>query len=209
MKRRLTWFGLLGLAIGFFAMAGASPVGAKTVTKSATFNQCASAASPVTDHSAGFASIFVSVPKNGKKVQSGEVTAVRTVGTRITHTYVGDLFLTLISPAGKAAALAVEQDQEADGYGTGATSCSGSPVFFGDAFPTPISSINSQTTSDTPISGSFKPTQPLSGLVGGPARGFWTLAVTDCCGEDSGFLNAFSLDLTYKYKAPAKKKGGK
>ncbi len=190
-------------------LAGASPAAAKTKTKTKTFNQCVSTASPITDRTTGFASIFVPVPKNGKKVQTGTVTAVGPVGTRATHTFAGDLTMVLVSPAGKPVTLVSERDQQADGYGTGSQGCSGSPVLFGDTFPTPISSIDSQTTSDTPISGSFRPEHPLSGFLGGPARGFWTLVVTDCCLGDAGSVDALSLNLTYTYKVPAKKQRGK
>ena len=191
-------------------LPGASAV-AKTKTKTATFNQCVSTASAITDEKSGFASVFVPVPKNGKKIQAGTVTAVNSVGTRITHTYSGDLFLTLVSPAGKATALVVERGQEFDGYGTGPANCSGSLVQFSDGFGTPASGIvNPGPGNDnTPISGSFSPEQPLSGFLGGPARGFWTLVVTDCCDVDQGSLDALSLNLTYTYKVPVKKKGGK
>jgi subtilisin-like proprotein convertase family protein len=209
MKRRLTRLGALGLALGLLSAAVASPAAAKTVTKTKTFSQCLSTSSPLTDLTTASASQFVSVPKNGKKVQPGTVTAVRTAGARIPHTYVGDLALTLVSPAGRAVPLEVIRDQEADGLGTGAASCAGSLVLFGDAFATPISSIDAQTTSDAPITGSFKPEQPLAGFVGGPARGFWTLVVSDGFFDDSGALNAFSLDLTFSYKKPVKKKGEK
>jgi subtilisin-like proprotein convertase family protein len=205
MKRRLTRLGLLGLAVGLASAAAASPAAAKTVTKTATFNQCVNANSGIVDNSTAFASVFVNVPKNGKKVQSGTVRGVNSAAVRITHTYSGDLDLVLVSPAGKVAALAINRGQDDDGYGTGSASCAGSLVQFSDAFGTPIADVSK---SGDPITGAFKPDQLLSTFVGGPARGFWTLAVADCCSQDVGSVNAFSLSLTYSYKKPAKKKKG-
>ena len=209
MTRRRTRLGVVCLTVAALSAVAASAAAAKTVTKTATFNQCVSTAVPTVARGAIAATINVPVPKNGKKVQTGTVTAVGPVGTRVAHGFAGDLTMMLVSPAGTPVTLVSERDQEADGYGTGSQSCSGSPVLFGDTFPTPISSIDSQTTSDTPISGSFTPEHPLSGFLGGPARGFWTLVVTDCCMGDSGSVGALSLNLTYTYKVPAKKKGGR
>jgi len=205
MKRRLKRLGLLALAVGLVSAAAASSAAAKTVTKTATFNQCVDANSGILDNSTAYASVFVNVPKNGKKIQSGTVRTVNSAAVRITHTYSGDLDLVLVSPAGQVAALATERGQGDDGYGIGATGCTGSLVQFSDAFATPIADVSN---SGDPITGAFKPEQPLSTFVGGPARGFWTLAVADCCGDDVGALNAFSLSFTYSYKKPAKKKKG-
>jgi subtilisin-like proprotein convertase family protein len=207
MKRRLTRLAAVGIALGLVSAAGTAPASAKTVTKTATFNQCVNASSPIFDHTTATASAFVNVPKNGKKVQQGTVTAFNVAGTFITHTYTGDLELVLVSPGGKVVALAADRGSSDNGYGSGSPSCTGPLVQFSDAFGTPIADVS--TTSDDPITGQFKPEQPLSGFVGGPARGFWTLVVTDCCDDDIGILNAFSLNFTYSYKKPAKKKGGK
>jgi subtilisin-like proprotein convertase family protein len=196
---------------GFAALglvAGASPAAAKTKTKTATFSQCVSAAAPILDRLANSVSVNVPVPKNGKKVQSGTVTAFQSAAIRITHTYAGDLDVVLISPAGKAVPLAIERGSSSNGYGNGAPDCTGGLVSFGDAFTAPASDIDNTPTAD-PVTGQFRPEQPLAGFVGGPARGPWTLVVHDCCDQDTGSINALSLQFTYTYKAPAKKKGGK
>ena len=83
--------------------------------------------------------------------------------------------------------------------------CSGSRVDFGDAFSTSITTPGN-TGLDTPITGSFRPEQPLSTFVGGPARGFWTLIVQDVQAQDVGQINALSMSFTYRYKAKKKKK---
>jgi subtilisin-like proprotein convertase family protein len=195
-------------------MAGASPAAAKTVTKTATFNQCVNFAVPIIDQdsstsatTADAAAIPVSVPKFKGKPQDGLVTALTSLGTRITHTDDGDLELLLVSPGGKAVSLSQFNDgnSSGDGWGTGAASCAGSLVLFGDAFPTSILTPGN-TVSQSPITGSFKPEQPLSTVVGGPARGNWTFVVVDDASGDEGAINAVSLNLTYQYKALLKKK---
>jgi hypothetical protein len=186
-------------------LTGVSPAGAKTVTKTKTFSSCLNAAVPIPDLGAGgqpspIASFAarVGVPKFRGKPQDGVVTAVTGAGIRITHTFDSDLVINLVSPGGKAISLANREGGSGDGYGTGATGCTGSLVGFGDTFPTPIASPGN--TGSNPVTGNFKPEQPLSTFVGGPARGFWTLVVTDTLSGDSGSLNAFSLNITYRYK---------
>jgi subtilisin-like proprotein convertase family protein len=197
-------FAVLGL------VAGASPAAAKTKTKTATFSQCVSGTAPILDKLTNSLSVSVPVPKNGKKVQSGTVTAFQSAAIRITHTYASDLDIVLVSPAGKAVPLVIEQGSNRDGFGTGPADCTGSLVSFSDAFTTPTTDIASGSGPPVidPVTGQFKPLEPLSGFVGGPARGLWTLVVQDCCEEDTGSIDALSLQFTYTYKAPAKKKKG-
>jgi subtilisin-like proprotein convertase family protein len=191
------------------ALAG-SPALAKTKTKTKTVTACVDANAAIPNPGTTSAVLNVAVPKNGKKVQSGTVTAVNSVGTRISHTDTGELDLTFVSPGGKAIALASEDETQnsptvSTGFGSGAAGCAGSLVTFGDSFPTSISDPG--TPSNQPITGSFKPRQPLAIFSGGPARGPWVLLVSDCCGgPDTGTLNAFSLNVTYTYKVPVKKK---
>jgi subtilisin-like proprotein convertase family protein len=198
----------LGLLVGPTTAAAKK---AKTVTKTAAFSQCVNAAAPIVDPdpttgatSAASAAVPVTVPNFKKKPQDGVVTAITSAGVRITHTADGDLFLLLVSPGGKATVLAANRDGGGDGYGSGAASCGGSLVQFGDAFATSI--LTPGNTGDDPIVGNFRPEQPLSPLAGGPARGNWTLLVVDELGVDTGAINAVSLNITYQYKALKKKK---
>lgn len=193
-------------AFALFALAG-SPALAKTKTKTATFNQCADVNAPIPD--AGLASglINLPVPKNGKKIQDGVVTAVQ-AGIRIPHPRSSQLDISLVSPGGKAVALASDESGPTGspaGYGNGAASCTGSLVTFGDAFPTSIE--DNGALEGTPIVGQFKPRQPFAPFNGGPARGAWVLLAADCClGGESGTISAFSLNVTYTYKLQVKKK---
>jgi subtilisin-like proprotein convertase family protein len=151
----------------------------------------------------------VNVPKFKGKRQDGVVTGVDSVGVRISHDDDGDLLLFLVSPGGRAIALSTYRDQSTDnsgnGYGAGPANCSGSLVSFGDASAGSITTPGN-TGNGTPITGSFRPEQPLSTFGGGPARGFWTLIVYDNFRNDVGQINALSLDLTYRYRTKAKRK---
>ena len=130
----------------------------------------------------------------GGQPQTGSVTAFTTVDVRLTHAFDGDLLLLLVSPNGTTVTLAAKRGTTGDDYGSGLASCSGTRTFFGDAFATPIS------MGTPPFAGFFKPEQPLSSLVAGPAGGIWKLLVIDTADGDEGVLHAFSLNFTYSYK---------
>jgi subtilisin-like proprotein convertase family protein len=218
MKGRFTQLGLVGLGLIALSAAGASPAAAKAKTKA--YNLCTSAAVAIPDRppntaagnllprpSASFA-VPVTVPKIKGKPQDGVVTAFTSAGVRITHTFDADLKLYLVSPGGRAVTLANNRDQSpagGNGYGTGAASCAGSLVNFGDLFPVSIATPGN-TGNDQPITGSFRPEQPLGAFVGGPARGFWTLIAQDDVAVDVGSINGLSLNFTYQYKVKNKKK---
>jgi subtilisin-like proprotein convertase family protein len=207
MTARLARAGISVVAVfAVLALAG-SPALAKTKTKTKTVTECVDANAGIPNPGTSSAVLNVPVPKNGKKPQNGTVTAVNSVGTRITHTDDGELDLTLVSPGGTAIALASEDDGSGQGagYGSGAAGCGGSLATFSDTFATSIATPGN--ADGQPIVGQFRPRQPLAVFNGGRARGPWVLLVSDCCsGSDSGVLNAFSVNVTYTYKVPAKKK---
>ncbi len=213
---------LAGSITGLVALPSAA--GAKKRT--ATLNECVSTAVAIPDgppdgstvpNPAGYVAMPIRIPKYKGKPQDGVITAFQSVGVRISHTDDGDLSLFLVSPGGRAVALATYRDQSSnrdssgepspsgDGYGQGPMNCSGSLVHFGDGFSTSITTPGNKGL-DAPITGSFTPEQPLSTFVGGPASGFWTLIVQDVQAGDVGQINALSLNFTYSYKAKKKKK---
>ena len=221
MRKRSARFALLacGGIVSLGLLAGAAPAAAKSkgkaVTKTATVAQCTGTAVPIPDGddvSNGNVQpvstvVPFSVPKFRGKPQDGLVTTVNSVGVRITHTYVSDLYLLLVSPGGKVINLTADEDSTGDGYGSGSADCNGGLVQFGDSFPIPITDVD--TDGENPITGSYKPRQPLATLAGGPARGNWTLVVWDSSNEDVGTINAFSVNLTYTYRAVKKTKKGR
>jgi len=221
---RMAALACAGLAsLGLTAMPGT----AVAKMRAAQFSQCMSTALAIPDGPASgtaelnpvasFA-IPVRVPRFKGKPQSGVVTRINSVGVRISHSDDGDLALFLVSPGGRAIALATYRDQSSnkdpdtgepspsgDGYGSGAQGCSGSLVQFGDSFAPSIATPGNSGL-DTPITGAFTPEQPLGTFVGGPARGFWTLIVQDVQNRDTGQLDALSLSFDYRYKAKTKRK---
>jgi hypothetical protein len=214
IKKRSARMALLACAsvAALGLLVGPATAAAKTKTKTATFAQCVNFAVPIPDFVSGGSGVFssatasvpVTVPKFKGKPQDGVVTAFNNAGVRISHTSDSDFLLYLVSPGGKASVLSAVRGGNGDGYGTGAASCSGSLVGFGDSFATPIGTPGN--TGDNPVVGNFKPDQPLSGLAGGPARGNWTLLAADVSSDDTGTINAVSLNFTYQYKALKKKK---
>ena len=113
-------------------------------------------------------------------VVSGALGAVQnlTVTLNVTHTFTGDLVLTLISPAGTRVTLSNRRGGGGDNF-TNTT--------FSDAAATSI------TAGTAPFSGSFRPEQLLSTLDGQSANGTWQLEINDAASGDSGTLNSWSI----------------
>jgi len=109
----------------------------------------------------------------------GTVSAVR-VNVNITHTAVGQLALSLISPTGKSIALATNRGGSGDNF---------SGTTFDDAAATAIAA------GTAPFTGSFRPEASLSGFAGLAADGTWTLKVVDNAGGEIGSLNNWTLTL--------------
>ncbi|NUY81071.1 proprotein convertase P-domain-containing protein [Flavobacterium sp. MAH-1] len=102
-----------------------------------------------------------------------------TVSMDISHTWVTDMAVTLISPTGTEIHLFSHVCGDADDVlatfdDNGATlNCNGTPV----------------------INGAFRPETPLANLIGENSAGQWALQVYDEYPEDGGFINSWSLNL--------------
>ena len=99
----------------------------------------------------------------------------------ITHTYTGDLDITITGPNG------VSVELTSDNGGTGENFVN---TLFDDDATTPI------TAGSAPFTGSFQPEGSLATLNGQPAAGDWTLKVVDDAGIDIGTLDSWQLQLT-------------
>jgi len=99
----------------------------------------------------------------------------------ITHTYTGDLDITITGPNG------VSVELTSDNGGTGENFVN---TLFDDDATTPI------TAESAPFTGSFQPEGSLATLNGQPAAGDWTLKVVDDAGIDIGTLDSWQLQLT-------------
>ncbi len=128
---------------------------------------------PIRDNSA--TRVSLTVPTVGR-------VADITASVTLTHTYVGDLVITLTSPSGKVITLFNRRGGSGDNL-TGTT--------FDDAAATAI------TAGRAPYSGSFRPEQALSGFDGLAANGTWTLTVTDRAGGDVGTVTRFTVGIVF------------
>lgn len=115
------------------------------------------------------------------------------VDFKITHTWVGDLTITLTSPDGTSAVVYDRPGVPASTFG-----CSGDNI---DATmdDEAVSPVENQCGSGTPtISGSFTPNNPLSVFDGKSTMGDWKLKVVDAAAPDPGTL--ISWGITYSYE---------
>jgi subtilisin-like proprotein convertase family protein/subtilisin family serine protease len=103
-----------------------------------------------------------------------------TVTLNITHTWVSDLTVRLTSPTGTVITLVAGRGGSGDNF-TG--------TVFDDAAAVAISA------GTAPFTGSFRPEQPLSELIGQAAAGNWQLTAVDRFTADSGTLVNWSLNL--------------
>jgi subtilisin-like proprotein convertase family protein/subtilisin family serine protease len=110
---------------------------------------------------------------------SGSVLDVN-VQVEITHPYVGDLVLELVSPSGAIVTLANGRGGSGDNF---------SETIFDDEAATPISA------GSAPFRGRFQPETPLSAIDGTALNGTWQLRVRDVAPRDTGALVAWSLVL--------------
>ena len=117
----------------------------------------------------------------------GPITDVN-VSLDVTHTYVGDLIITLVSPAGTVLTL---------GNLPGGGSCAGNDlaVTFDDAATNTSVAYEGSCANAPAISGVFQPASPLSGLNGEGGSGTWQVCVSDNAGVDTGTINSISVTV--------------
>ncbi|HSQ45483.1 MAG TPA: zinc-dependent metalloprotease family protein, partial [Lutibacter sp.] len=98
----------------------------------------------------------------------------------ITHEWVGDLDLTLISPGGRQVMLSANNGDEGTGYIN---------TVFDD------SALNSISGGTAPFTGTFSPEGTLSNFYDEESFGNWTLKVVDSGPVDIGTINSWSLEI--------------
>lgn len=131
----------------------------------------------------------VSVPDNNPTGGTSTITVsdprpVQDANVRMnmTHTYDGDLVLSLIAPNSATVALSTRRGSGGDNFIN---------TVFDDEATTPISA------GSAPFTGSFIPESPLTGAEGIPGSGAWRLKVVDQAGADTGTIDSWTLTLTY------------
>lgn len=108
------------------------------------------------------------------------------VRVNITHTFVGDLILTLTAPDGTSILLINRRGSSGDNF---------TNTVLDDDAATSIASI---IQSGAPFTGSYRPEGPLSTFDGVEINGTWTLNVADRAGLDTGSLVDWTLDFDYE-----------
>ena len=103
------------------------------------------------------------------------------VEVNLTHTYVGNLVLTLVAPDSTRITLANRDGGDGDGFVA---------TIFSDQAQTPMLSALA------PFKGKFRPIQPLSSVNGKSANGTWSLEVQDAAVGDVGRVTKWGLTLT-------------
>ena len=103
------------------------------------------------------------------------------VALDISHTWVYDLTVELISPAGTRVLLFDQVGSDGDDFSN-----------------TTLDDESSESILDgvAPFTGVYQPQEPLAMLVGEPVNGIWTLEILDSWDLDGGFLNSWSLEIT-------------
>jgi len=118
-------------------------------------------------------------------IEVPETATVTDVNVRldITHTWVGDLTITLVNPDGLDVQLAVRVGGSGDNYA-------------GTVFDDDPGGYLPISAGSAPFSGIWYPDTPLSQFDGSLAKGTWSLLVNDAAGGDVGTLNWWSLEFT-------------
>jgi subtilisin-like proprotein convertase family protein len=113
---------------------------------------------------------------------SGSVTDVNVKNLNITHTWINDLIIKIISPAGTEVTLINQICGDQDNMLTNL-----------DDETAPYSSLPCPPVNN----GNYQPLQALSAFDGQNVNGTWTLTVQDMFNEDGGSLNAWGLQVCY------------
>jgi len=110
------------------------------------------------------------------------------VRLNLTHSYDGDLAISLRAPDGTIVRLTNRHGASGDNF---------SNTLFDDEAATPISA------GSAPFSGSYRPFEPLAALDGKNGNGTWQLLVFDLAGGDTGILTGWALELFRNELEPA------
>ena len=119
---------------------------------------------------------------------AGTIIDVNVTNIDITHTWVEDIQLTLISPSGEFVSLLNSTCSQEDDINLSFDDQADNEY---NSWPCP------------PIDGlTYQPLEPLSVLNGSNPQGDWTLVVTDVFAEDGGELLNWNLDICYAGSLP-------
>jgi subtilisin-like proprotein convertase family protein len=141
-------------------------------------------------------SSFTDIPTNGT------VASIRVRNIKIDHSFVGDLSGYLRSPSGTLRKLF-----DRPGFPLLPFGCPGPDLrlsFADDASLTAQDFEESCSASSPAISGTYRPSQALSGFIGEPAQGEWELIIVDNFTDDGGKVLDWELDICVTYPNEAR-----
>ncbi len=101
----------------------------------------------------------------------------------ITHTYVGDLDIYLISPNGQFLNLSTDNGGSGDNFEQACFTLDASTL------------IQGLVSADTPFTGDYLPESPWEDIYGADMNGVWTLQISDDSPGFTGTLNSWSITI--------------
>lgn len=122
----------------------------------------------------------------------GNIQELRLVGLDISHSYVGDLRVSLISPQGTEAILFDRPGLPRTFFG-----CDGDDLRldFSDEAQNTATDLENTCNNQPAIEGEFQPREAFANFKGEPVAGAWILKVEDLVVEDAGRLNGWGLEF--------------
>lgn len=107
-----------------------------------------------------------------------------TATVNISHSWVNDLVVTLISPTGTQIQLMSQECTSSDNFQNVSATFDDSGI-----------AVVCATVPNPALSGTLLPQQPLTGFNGQNSQGVWTLRVQDLFNQDGGSINSWSLNI--------------
>ncbi len=148
-------------------------------------------------------SLPVAIPQSGTVTSTidvpivcgGNISDINVINLNGTHTWVGDVAMTLTSPGGTVINLFDRPGVPASTFG-----CSNDnfQLGFDDQATLTAANLEAQCNSTTPaLLGTYKSITPLSALNGTSMIGTWTLTINDAAAPDGGSLTSWALEICY------------
>lgn len=122
----------------------------------------------------------------------GNIQELRLVGLDISHTYVGDLRVSLVSPQGTEVILFDRPGLPRTFFG-----CDGDDLRldFSDDARNTATDLENTCDNQPALEGVFQPREAFANFKGEPVAGVWILKVEDLVVEDAGRLNGWGLEF--------------
>jgi ELWxxDGT repeat protein len=125
----------------------------------------------------------------------GAITGLDFVTLDLSHTFVGDLKITLTHEETGTQATLLDRPK------TGAQNCSGDliDISLSDSAATPVNTSCTANRNAYTLGGAYQPLQALSVFQGESVKGHWTLTTSDNAATDSGTLHQWCMSFQHDY----------